>query len=192
MKSPKTTDVEKWVKTQVSARRFAHIKGVVSEARKLARANGLPEEKAVLAAWFHDCAKEWTKERMLETLRGTPFKMDGMEKKIPALWHPHAGAAAAARGWKVRDPEVLEAIRCHTLGNPRMGALAQVLFVADFIEPGRDYAELAEIRKTAYSSLREGVLSKSSRTIGAILGRKGKVHPRLLETWNAFLGSEAK
>src|SRR6185369_7080414 len=142
MKSPKITDVEKWVKTQVSARRFAHIRGVVSEARKLARANGIPEEKAVLAAWFHDCAKEWTREKMLEALKGSSFKLDALEKKMPGLWHPHAGAATAYKMWKVRDAGILEAVRCHTLGGPKMGPLAQVLFVADFVEPGRVYEEI--------------------------------------------------
>ena len=180
-----------WVQSQVSPYRFAHIRGVVRTAQKLARKNKLPVRKAVLAAWFHDCAKEWTKDKMRSVLRGSPFRLDSLEKKTPALWHPHAGAAAAWRFWKIRDPEVLEAIRCHTLGHPRMGKLAQALFVADFIEPGRKFEGVEHARRAGTTDLREGVLVKASLTLHKMFHKRMTIHPRLLETWNSFLRREA-
>jgi len=114
--------------------------------------------------------------------------LDPMEKEMPALWHPHAGAAAAYLEWNVRDTSVLQAIRCHTLGHLRMRPLAQVLFVADFIEPGRRFPGIEEARRKSGSNLREGILAKASMTIGYLLQKRLTIHPRLLETWNFFKG----
>jgi predicted HD superfamily hydrolase involved in NAD metabolism len=188
--SKKLTDIAQWVKCQVSPRRFSHIQGVVLTAKKLAAGNGLGVEKAALAAWLHDCAKEWPKSKMLASLKQSPFHLDALEKEIPALWHPHAGAAAAYGEWKIRDPDILQAVRCHTLGNPLMGPLAQVLFVADFIEPGRRFKDVARIRRVARSDLREGVLNKASLTMDFLFQKRMKIHPRLVETWNSFLKRE--
>ncbi len=183
--------VEAWVKGQVSDYRFHHIRGVVAASRRLAQRHHLPQEKAVLAAWFHDCAKEWPKSKMRDVLKGSPFKLDRLEKKMPALWHPHAGAAAAYKEWGVRDEDVLEAIRCHTLGHARMGPLAQALFIADFVEPGRKFKGVEAARRAADHSLREGVLAKVFLTLDRLLAKKISIHPRLLETWNAFLAQAA-
>jgi len=180
-------EVIPWVRGRVRPERYRHIQGVVRTAKRLASRHGLSLEKAELAAWFHDCAKEETRAGMAALLRGTPFRMDAWERKIPALWHPHAGAAAAWKVWGLRDRETLEAIRCHTLGQRRMGPLARALFVADYIEPGRDFPGVREARRRAGRSLREGVLAKCEGTLRHLITHGMAVHPRLLETWNETL-----
>ena len=107
---------------------------------------------------------------------------------MPALWHPHAGEAIARLQWGVRDPGILEAVRCHTLGNARMKPLAQLLFVADFIEPTRVFPGVREARALAFQDIRLAVGLKASMTIRFLLEKKMKIHPRLLGTWNGFCG----
>ncbi len=187
MTDRKLGEVKAWVQTQVSPNRFRHISGVVQAAKRIARREGLSLEDAELAAWLHDCAKELPKDRMRGLIRGTEFKLDAQEKEMPVLWHPHAGAALARKRWGIRKPAVLEAIRRHTLGAPGMGPLAQVIFVADFIETGRDFPGVREARRAAAKGLGEGVLAKASRTIAFLLQRERVLHPRLLETWNYYL-----
>ncbi|HET9870162.1 MAG TPA: bis(5'-nucleosyl)-tetraphosphatase (symmetrical) YqeK [bacterium] len=180
-------EVAAWVRTQVGPARWKHIQGVVQSAEKLARRFGLPVGKARLAAWLHDCAKELPRARMLAWMRGTPFRLDAGERALPALWHPHAGAAIAWKKWGVRDRGLLEAVRCHTLGGERMGPLAQAIFVADFIEPGRRFPGVGEARRAARESLAGGVRAKASQTVALLLSEGRLVHPRLLLTWNAFV-----
>lgn len=182
--------IQEWVATQVSPYRLKHIQGVAKTSGRLAKHFGLPVEKARLAAWLHDCAKELPKSEMKKWIRKAGFKLDAIEEKMPGLWHPHAGAAIAFKKWGFRDKTVLEAIRCHTLGSPKMGPLSQVLFVADFIEPSRRFEGVEKARASARRNLREAVLAKASMTIQFLLEKRMKVHPRLLETWNHFLGRE--
>ncbi|HVM31715.1 MAG TPA: bis(5'-nucleosyl)-tetraphosphatase (symmetrical) YqeK [bacterium] len=189
---PQEVAVRDWVKTQVSPRRFAHIQGVARSAEALARRHGQSVEKCRLAAWLHDAAKEYTRARMLQCLKGSPFRLDPLEQKMPGLWHPHAGAALALKRWKIKDREVLEAIRCHTLGGEKMGPVAQVVFVADFIEPGRAFKGLVRARRAARESLVKGVRAKAEMTLGHLLQAGHLIHPRLVLTYNAFLEKDFK
>ncbi|HEY5039374.1 MAG TPA: bis(5'-nucleosyl)-tetraphosphatase (symmetrical) YqeK, partial [bacterium] len=117
------------------------------------------------------------------------IRLDAQEKQIPALWHPQVGAAIAGKKWGIKDPAVLEAIQCHTLGKAGMKPLAQLIFIADFIEPGRNFPGVEPARLRAAEGLVEGVLTKASMTIEFLFQKKMKVHTRLLETWNYFLSS---
>ena len=182
--------IREWVATQVSPYRLKHIQGVAQTSGRLAQRFGLPVEKARLAAWLHDCAKELKKQEMKKWIRRAGFPLDAAEERMPGLWHPHAGAAIALKKWGIRDKAVLEAIRCHTLGNREMGPLAQVVFVADFIEPGRRFEGVGKVRALARKNLKEAVLAKASMTIKFLFEKRMKVHPRLLETWNEFLDGE--
>lgn len=184
---PRLPEIRDWVKTQVSEYRFKHIQGVAQTAGRLARRFGLPVEKAVLAGWLHDCAKELPKPEMKKWIGKAGFRLDPLEEKMPGLWHPHAGAGLALKRWGVKDKAVLEAIRCHTLGSPAMGPLAQLLFVADFIEPSRRFEGVGKARASARKGLRDGVLAKAAMTVQDLLESGRRVHPRLLETWNSFL-----
>lgn len=139
------------------------------------------------AAWLHDCGKELSRAEMAFWLKKGGARLDTMEKALPALWHPHVGSVIARYRWGIRDAGILEAIRCHTLGHPKMKALAQVVFIADFIEPNRDFKGVLEARRQSALGLKEGVRAKASQTITFLLEKKMRIHPRLLETWNAFL-----
>ncbi len=183
----KLDEIRDWVRTHAGPRRYRHIQGVVECASRLALRHGLSAGKARLAAWLHDCAKELTREEMKYWLDRSPFRLDPLEKEMQGLWHSHAGAAIAYRKWGIRDPAVLEAIRCHTTGSSNMGRLAQVLFLADFIEPSREFKGRSRAARIAGRSLREGVLAKASMTLMFLLERKSRIHPRLVETWNGFL-----
>jgi len=182
----KAAEIRDWVREKVSAHRFRHIEGVVKTAVQLARRHGVSPPKAEWAAWLHDCGKELSPVQMKSWLRGTPFKLDRMEKTMPWLWHPHVGAAIARKRWGVRDKDILEAVESHTLGKPGMGKLAQILFVADFIEPGRKFGGIGMARKAAQKDLREGVLMKAAMTLSFLLEKNAPIHPRLVETLNSF------
>ena len=145
--SGKLASLRAWLKTQVSPDRYRHSLGVAAEAVRLAKRYGVSTAKAEAAAYFHDCAKDLSASGLGKWLRGTPFRLDPGEKKIPALWHCSAGAATAWKTWKIRDRGLLEAVRWHSLGGPKMDRLAQVLFVADYIERGRRFEGVGKALK---------------------------------------------
>jgi predicted HD superfamily hydrolase involved in NAD metabolism len=181
--------IRDWVKGQVSPSRFLHIQGVALTAQRLAKIHHLSSIKAGLASWLHDCAKELPRVQLKSWIRKGGFRLDRVEEDMPVLWHPHAGAAIAKVKWGIKETDILDAIQCHTLGRAGMGPMAQLLFVSDFIEPGRTFPGVERVRTAAKKHLKQAVLMKASMTISFLLGKGMKIHPRLLETWNSFLKS---
>jgi HD superfamily phosphohydrolase YqeK len=119
---------------EASERRRAHIARVAALMETWADACGLPpSEKArwTAAAWLHDALRDTPAEvlraEVPEAFRGLPDD----------LLH---GPAVAERLDGAADPELLDAVRYHTLGSPRFGRLGRALYLADFLEPGRDFA----------------------------------------------------
>lgn len=188
MSKNKLMEIKRWIRGNISPERYKHIQGVANTSRKLAIRYHLSADKAELAGWLHDCAKELSRNEMLDWINKSPFRLDNAEKKLPALWHPHAGAAIALRKWKIKDVQILDAIRCHNLGNSAMSPLAQIVFVGDFVEPGRTFKGVSSVRSVALRNLNDAILMKCSMTISYLLSQNMKVHGRLLETWNSFLG----
>lgn len=124
-------ELPEWARA--SEKRRAHVARVAALMGEWAEALGLPEEERtrwLAAGWLHDVLREAPPEELRpvvpEAFRGLPGK----------LLH---GPAAAERLAAEADPELLDAIRYHTLGSPRFGRLGRALYLADFLEPGRRY-----------------------------------------------------
>lgn len=164
-------ELPEWAR--LSAKRRAHIARVAALLDEWARALGLPEREAErwrAAGWLHDVYRETDPE----TLR--PVVPPPFDSLPPKLLH---GPAAAERLAGDADPELLDAIRYHTLGSPRFGALGRALYLADFLEPGRTFrpewtAELrARMPREMDAVLREVVEAR----VGHVSGYGGTLHP---------------
>ena len=86
--------------------------------------------------------------------------MSDGELRDPSLLHAKLGAWYAREKYGVEDQEILTAIQCHTTGKVNMSLLDKILYVADYIEPGRyKAAELPQMRKLAFMDLDLACLS---------------------------------
>ena len=134
--------------------RFIHTLGVAFTAASLAARHGADIHKAETAGILHDCAKNIDVAEMerLCVEAGIPISM--IESGNGSLLHSKAGCVLARDKYGVDDPEILNAIAWHTTGKPDMTLLEKILFIADYIEPGRDKApHLDEIRTAAFDDL---------------------------------------
>lgn len=138
--------------------RLKHTAGVIFLAREYAKRLGLNEQKAALAALLHDVAK------YLDYNNYKDFDIEKIaaehgEKSVPKpVIHQFLGAHVAKNVLKITDEEVLSAIRYHTTGRKNMSALEKVIFVADLLEPSRDYDEVEELRAAVNSDFEKGFL----------------------------------
>ena len=116
--------------------------------------------KAELAGLLHDCAKRFDNETMLSKCQKREIPMSDGELRDPSLLHAKLGAWYAKEKYGVEDQDILTAIECHTTGKKDMTLLDKILYVADYIEPGRYKAsELPEMRKLAFIDLDLACLS---------------------------------
>ncbi len=86
---------------------------------------------------MHDCAKYLSGKELLDFCMKHQLPVSSIEKKAPYLLHAKAGAYLAEHRYGITDQEILSAVRWHTTGKPEMSNLEQIIFCADYIEPGR-------------------------------------------------------
>ncbi|MGH7442317.1 MAG: bis(5'-nucleosyl)-tetraphosphatase (symmetrical) YqeK, partial [bacterium] len=176
------------LKAVLKPARFLHTQGVVKTARALAPHHGVDLRAATLAAWLHDCAKCLDKPTLVALLK--PAGADAEERRQPALWHAPVGAYLACRDFGVKDKDVLAAIRLHTTGGPGQSPLQKLLFVADYIEPGRpDWPELPALRRLARRDLDAAWFEVLKHKLMHLIAKGRALHPRGLAAYHNALRS---
>ena len=166
---------------------------VARSAEILAQRHGLDTAKARLAGMLHDLARLYPLERLLEECRDRHIAIGAFERRNPIVLHAPLGAALAHEEYGIDDPEVLGAIAKHTLGDASMSPLDCVVYLADGLEPGRDFSGRAELWQLAMKDLAAAM----SATIASSLNdcsRKGlEPAPQTLAclaAFNRLLGAE--
>ena len=157
----------------VSSVRAAHVGRVVTllDAWAIAADVGAAEHaRWVRAGWLHDALRDATETALRALL---PSSTD----PLPLLHGPAAAVRAAAEG--EADDAVLEAVRWHTVGYTDWGQTGRALYAADFLEPGRPFAqEERAALAAAYPSDPSGVLREVVVMRAAHQLRKGRQeHP---------------
>ena len=146
--------IKKKLKKELDKDRYEHTIGVMDTAACLAMRYGCDMEKALVAGLLHDCAKCIPNDGKLRLFKRYGIEISPAEKKAPFLLHAKLGAYLAREEYHVEDEEILSAIACHTTGKPAMSLLDKLVFVADYIEPGRNRAPgLAVIRSLAFEDI---------------------------------------
>ncbi len=154
------------LKKRIKPSRFQHTLGVIETAEALASAWHYPHpEKARLAALLHDCAKS----------------------EADALGHAPLGAVIAREEYGIRDAEILGAIRWHTTGRAEMSVLEKIIFIADYIEPGRDRApHLDMLRKLAFSDPDKTIYCILEDTLSYLRNSGTCIDAASIETYNYY------
>lgn len=171
------------VKKQLTEHRYEHTVGVMNTALDLAKRYGADTEKIQLAAIFHDYAKFRPKEEMKTLI---------IDKKMPSellhygseLWHAPVGAYLVKEEVGIHDIDILMAIQSHTSGRVRMTLIEKIIFLADYIEPGRRFPGVDIVRELAGKDLDQAVLQSLTNTIDFLLSRKQLIYPETLHTYN--------
>lgn len=168
-------------------RRVPHVLGTEQEAIHLAERWEADVNKARRAALLHDCTKKLNLEEQLAVAERFQVPLDEMERREIKLLHAKTGAGIAEAVFGT-DWEITEAIRWHTTGKGHMTLLEKVIYLADYIEPTRDFPGVAELRKRCYENLDAGLLLGLEMTIREMEERGAPIHPKTLEARDALKG----
>jgi predicted HD superfamily hydrolase involved in NAD metabolism len=133
--------------------RYRHCVRVARSADILAQIHGVESRKARLASMLHDLARLYSNERLVNECERRKLPIDDFERRNPIVLHAPLGAALAREQFGVEDPDVLSAIAKHTLGAEAMSPLDCVVYLADALEPGRDFANREKIWDLARTDL---------------------------------------
>ena len=164
-------------------KRMPHVLGTEATAAELARRFGEDETKARVAALLHDCTKKLDMAQQLALCQQYDIPLDPLEQKALKLLHAKTGAAIARHVYGA-DDAVYEAILYHTTGRANMSRLEKIIYLADYIEPSREFAndpDVVRLRRTVYEDLDRGLLLGLNMTIDEMREMGNPVHHDTLD-----------
>ncbi|MBU5265857.1 bis(5'-nucleosyl)-tetraphosphatase (symmetrical) YqeK [Virgibacillus proomii] len=178
------TAIEK-VKPQLTKERFAHSLRVADLSKRLANQFGENEYKAELAGVLHDYAKYRSKEEMARWILTTSLPKDLLQYHHE-LWHGPVGALLLEKELGIQDKVIQEAVRYHTTGKAYMSKLEMIIFLADYIEPGRKFPGVDKVREVAKKNLEQACFMALAKTIQYLLGKQTTIYPDTFHAYNYF------
>ena len=179
--------IRKKLKDELSKSRYEHTLGVEFTSAAMAMKFGADIEKAQLAGLLHDCAKCIDDEEKLDECKKYGVDISDVERRNPFLIHSKLGAVYAKEKYGVDDEEILSAITYHTTGRPDMSLIEKIVFIADYIEPGRNKAKnLSEIRRVSFEDIDEAMYMILRDSLEYLETGEGEIDPATKEAYSYY------
>lgn len=187
MKTLDTHKIRKQLTKSLDHKRYEHTLGVAYTSAALAMRFGEDIEKAELAGLLHDCAKCLDNDKKIHICKKNDIKISESEVKNPFLLHAKVGGHLARTKYNVDDEDIINAILFHTTGRPGMSLLEKIVYIADYIEPGRDHvSNLDEVRRLSFQDLDEALLQILEDTLVHLKESKKEIDPMTQRTYDFY------
>lgn len=171
----------------MSPQRLIHTLGVEETAIKLAQKYGGPIRSAQVAALLHDCSKDLPGKVLLKKAQDSGIIFGEVEANYPDLLHGPVGSVVAKEEYGVADFFILHAISVHTTGCPRMTLLDKIIYIADYIEPNRDFPGVDDLRNLAWRDLDKCLMLSFNRTLFYLIEGGKPIHQNTFAARNWLL-----
>jgi predicted HD superfamily hydrolase involved in NAD metabolism len=181
------------VKARLGEKGAEHCARVAETAGELAAAYGVDVELARIAGMLHDWDRDRKKRDLLDSARNEGLAFTSVDEAVPYLLHARTGAAGIAAEFPGLPDEVVQAVARHTVGAQDMSPLDEVVYLADMIEPARDYPGVQELRSAAGTvPLSELFALGYQLSVMHLVRSRRRIHPETLDVWNALVAGERR
>ncbi|WP_342559154.1 bis(5'-nucleosyl)-tetraphosphatase (symmetrical) YqeK [Metasolibacillus sp. FSL K6-0083] len=174
------------IKPRMPKKRYIHTIGVMETAIQLAKRYNEDAKKAEVAAILHDVAKyadeEWMREIVRTHQLGNELVAWGTE-----ILHGPVGAWIAQTEFQIAEATILNAIRYHTTGRANMTKLEKILFIADMIEPNRNFPGVDDLRKVAQKDLTIAMRTCIHHSVAHLIKMELAIYPQSIECYNYYI-----
>ena len=197
MKTPNLAKLRKEMEKELEPKRYEHTLSVAYTAANLAAVHGVDVEKALVAGILHDCAKCLSYKKQLALCTENHIQLSELESAEDSpLIHAKAGSILAKEEYGITDEDILNAICYHTTGRPQMSSLEKIIYIADYMEPGRRHMKrfgdgapmerLTQIRQMAFCDLDEALCNILGDSLAYLQQKGGKVDSMTQKTYEYY------
>lgn len=179
------------IKDKLDEDLYRHSLETAIIAVELAELYGADTGKAYLAGLVHDYGKCFTKDELLKRAKLMGLSLDKVSRRQKRLLHAPVGAALIKSELGIDDADIIGAVACHTTGCRGMTLLQKIVYLADYIEPGRDFTGVETVRSLARTDLNRALLSAVDNSIRSVLDRGFMLHQRSVAFRNSLLAELA-
>ena len=190
----KIEEMRALLQQSLKPKRYEHSVRVYETALKMAERYHADVKKVAVAALIHDCGRQIPKEQSVAKAKELRIPVDPVEEAQPILLHAKLGVYYAVHKYGVspEDREVLDAIRYHSTGTADMTDTAKIVFLADLIEPGRDFEGVEDLREASFQNLDKGMLLSYDNTIRYLLEDGLLIHPDAIAGYNQLAANKMR
>ena len=179
--------IRKAMEKSLDPKRFEHTLGVAYTAAALAMCNQVDTEKAIVAGLLHDCAKGLSNDKRLSICENRNMSVSEVERKNPSLLHAKVGSIMAMEEYDIENIDIIQAIMNHTTGRPGMSTLEKIIFVADYMEPGRNKAKNLEIiREMAFKDWEKALFKILEDTLAYLEESEEEIDDMTKKTYDYY------
>lgn len=178
--------IKKALKERVTIERFQHVLRVTTLAKSYAKKFGLSVEDVEQAALLHDIAKCMDKDRLRTEIQRSDEDHSLLEFHHE-LWHGPVGALIAKEEFGITNEDVLNAVRYHTTGRSAMSPLEKIIFLADLLEPGRDFPGVEGLREIANHSIDKAMEAAICHSIDHLITKRVAISPDAFNCYNEYM-----
>lgn len=177
----KENDLRYQLISSIGAKRFNHSIRVVDTAMSLSRKFNVSLKKTHMAALLHDCGRLKDDNKLLEKMKYYGIILDNDTCRNLNLQHAILGRYIASEEFGIKDYEILNAIRFHTTGRSHMTDIEKIIYLADAIEPDRDYEGVELIREMSKVDLDRALLSSLEQTLEFLKEKNVSINKNTIE-----------
>ena len=174
-------ELERIVVSLLNPNRVAHVLGCRDTAVELAQHWGADVTDAARAGILHDITKALDGPLQLTLCEAYGKILSDFSRRYPKTLHALTGSLVAERIFGENEA-VVSAIRSHTTGKPAMNLLETIIYVADYMEPNRDFPGVEKLRKLAYTDIQAALKLGLEMTMDHLKKQGSEVSPESRET----------
>jgi len=171
----------------IGEKRYSHSIRVMEIGVKLAFRYNADIEKTRIAAILHDCGKIADKTKMLKRVDYFGIILDSCMEYNHELMHGPLGARISKVEYGIDDIEILDAIYYHTTGKENMSILDKIIYIADYIESGRSFKGVEQVREMAFVDIDKSIILAMENTIRFLIENNKLIHPNTIKSRNYLL-----
>ncbi len=177
---------EKEIRDRIGEKRFLHTLRVRDTALELAKIYEVDQEKAEVAGFLHDCAKIRDHDELIKSANEAGLLLTKEMIKAPQIIHSYLGAIYARDLYGIEDEDILNAITYHTTGRANMSDLEKIIFLADYIEPMRNFDGVERARQLAKKDLDAAMYFALNNTLKFLVDHDTYIVPTTVTARNYY------
>ena len=185
-------EISEYVKARLDEKRYSHTKRVVKKAKQLAKLYNAPIDKVKIGAYLHDIAKFYKVSDMIELIGDKYPEVNRDVYRNGQILHGFAAAEVVEKELGIKDEEILDAIRYHTIGKEDMSLIAKIVYLADAVEDERDWLGVVKARKLAEKNINTAIIYELDKKIEYLIKKGSLIHPNTLAFRNDLLTKKKK
>ena len=194
------------IKSLMPAELYKHTSGTLEYSKELARRHlkdnlskypvneksykGISDlfNRLCLASVLHDYGKIFEYEKLVKIAEEEKLGLSGFEIGCSSIIHSFVAPFLISRDFGIDDEIIFRAVRSHTIGSPDMNIIDRILYIADKVEPSRNYINSMQLRKLSLEDIDLGLLEVYKSNIIYIINKNNTLHPDTGVIWNYICG----